>query len=250
MSSVENLSFVVERIFNEKKPKIGIEAAHIYSDMTPKEEHFVGARIAANYSNILESVGCITEKLLFVDNYNPKVEGKEQKLDLFQYIRDLTGIGYKPEHIVFEEDMTTFADAILYKLERENKVYKENGLYHLARGGIDLKDGKYHCSLLDAAFTMQKLNAYDIAITVLPQTRENIDQQSNMHRIIKECGYDCNRIINLWHRRNNHGLLVEFRRGNPQFLNGGEHDQIKGLLGLIGAVNDYMRYVPIKVELP
>ncbi len=173
-----------------KKSTMIVEAGHIYTNEQPALEHQVGATWGNLLSSYLMLFGAETAKWLFIDNYNPSIEGKPQILDETRYVEKLTTWGFVPDKIVYEADLVSEAKEVVKHLQQQGYAGPHhNGRIVLYKGNVLLHDpqsDKYMCALLDACLYMQKLKQADGCITVLDQ--QYATQQKGTITILKRMG--------------------------------------------------------------
>jgi len=101
----------------EKSPTIIIEAGHIYTNETPSLEHTIGAYWGSLLGKVLSASGATVKNWLFVDNYNPQFEkAKQEALNLDEYLSKLRTVGFAPDQIEYEADLTPKAEQVKQQL--------------------------------------------------------------------------------------------------------------------------------------
>ncbi|MDO8481143.1 MAG: hypothetical protein Q7S65_05020 [Nanoarchaeota archaeon] len=173
-----------------------VEAGHIYTSEQPGLEHRVGAEYGAQFSAFLQGAGARVQKWLFIDDYNPAIQGKPQSLDEAAYLAALSSQGFAPDSIVKESALVTEAIALLAQLQSSGHTRQtREGKTALSKEGVLLYDastGRHYCSLLDAALYLRKLRGADACVTVLDaQYRQ---QQKGTLTILKKLGADTSTI--------------------------------------------------------
>jgi hypothetical protein len=192
----------------QKKSSIIVEAGHIYTNEQPGLEHKVGAEWGNLLSSYLALFGAEIKKWLFIDNYNPGFEEKPQELDAISYIGLLSELGFAPDRVVYEADLTEHAKEILGYLEKHSYAGPHHtGKTVLYKGKIllyDPKTDKYMCALLDACLYLQKLEIADGCITVLD--KQYATQQKGTLTILKKLGVDTTAIFPFYYSTANSPL--------------------------------------------
>lgn len=158
---------------NIQSQQVIVEAGHIYSGEKVSDEHQMGLMIGRCVAEVLEEIGLEVSTMLFIDDYNGSGESQET-LSLYQ--ESLNSIGFEPKEIVYETSLTTMANDLILDLKRKGKVKKikeRDCLLAGSQGLIDLwRNGKYSCSILDAALYLTKAQKSDggLLVTVLPKS--------------------------------------------------------------------------------
>ena len=186
----------------QRSARLIVEAGHIYTHETPGPTHQLSARWGSFIVQYLALWGVEIEKWVFVDNYNPRLEGKPNVLEWKKYYRLLQEWGFTPDKTQFEGNLVTHASMLLQELQKKKKVEQHpNGVYMLSKGKVLLynpaagyPDGnRYLCSLLDACLYREKLRRADGCVTVLDEQYRA--QQKGTLTILKELGEDTSRIV-------------------------------------------------------
>lgn len=207
----------------DKKPKVIVEAGHIYTNEIPGQEHQIGAEIGSLVANLFTMVGYEVQKLLFVDNYNPTFEDKPQSLDLWNYLNFLEGCGFSPDKVIYEMEMAQPAKEALDFLVENNFAGQHDltGKFLLNKGNILLYDPeteRFSCSLLDACLYQQKLKESAGTITVLDQQYSS--QQKGTLTILKKLGVDTSGIAPFYYNTPN---AVIHESSSPKMVYGPNH---------------------------
>ena len=148
-----------------------IEAGHIYTNEEPALEHKLSALWGNILAQYLTAAGAQVQQWLFIDDYNPKLEGEFETLDEKVYIELLQTWGFTPQKIVHESTLIEAANDLLAYLKKKGLTrIHGSGYIVLNKDAVRLyhpQTGHYGCCLLDAALYMQKLKQNDVCITVL-----------------------------------------------------------------------------------
>lgn len=197
--------------------KVIVEAGHIYTSEQPNQEHYVGVEIGLQLAKVFQALEMETENWLFIDNYNPKLEGQEEILVLDDYVSYLGKVGLKPKKIIYESDFLKKAQENLDELVDEGFTYEQKGKIILGKGKVTLfENGKYFCPLLDACAYQQKLKQADYCVTVLPENYKQ--QQKDTSIILKKLG-------------------INFCHIFPYFYSSQKEDLLQNALQLVKTVN-------------
>lgn len=195
---------ILVRTSSDQKPKLIIEAAHAYTCDEVNEEHVKGAAIGGHLSRLFSAIGYDVTNVLFIDDYNPKFEGKPEILNISEYLEIIAEKGYIPDKIFYESQMISGVEKVLQKLDNNRLLYSHGKNLYFPKGkgangsGIYLvEDGKYKCALLDSVFTLQKLEMGDVVFNVLEKKWKS--QQKNMKKLVDGVlgkGYSSSNIFN------------------------------------------------------
>lgn len=164
-----------------------IEAGHVYVSEIPDGNHKRGLEFGGDLSERLTQSGIQVKRILFVDDYNPKV----WSLDLGEYRELAKSYGYPVDITVTESSMAAMAQDVLENLRSQRMVVlNPDGSLHLAGSDTRLNgDGlEFSCSLIESALYLWKFKLADFCITVLPYDYKS--QQSSALRIVKRLGYN------------------------------------------------------------
>ena len=179
-----------------------VEAAHIYTNEQPGEEHQTGAQVGGSISRYLQLFGTTVQQWLFVDNYNPLFSEKPRHLDEKKYRESLQQWGFAPDQTVYEADLVgRAADVLQYLLKHDFAAKYKDGRVALRKGKTLLYNSdtdKYMCALLDASLYLLKLEHAQGCITVLPQSYRQ--QQKEAMAIARRAGADTSRIFPYYFR--------------------------------------------------
>lgn len=181
---------------DEIKPRVVcVEAAHIYTNETPSDEHFFCAQIGARVVKALSGNGANIVKMLFVDDYHPDPE--EDILNLHAYVSKLEQAGFAPDTVITESSLTDSALCLLKSLN--GQTVQRGGKICLDKPNLTLiaEDGTLSCNLLDAALYMEKFKNFDFSITVLPETYKA--QQKNVRKLLKVFGHETVPFANVYY---------------------------------------------------
>lgn len=194
---------VLQITFPQQPPsRLIVEAGHIYMHETPGLDHHLSATWGSLIAHYLTLWGAEIEKWVFVDNYNPRLEGKPELLNWSEYYKLLQEWGFTPDKTQFEGNLVSAASGLFEQLQKKGKVEQHpSGVFMLSKGKVLLyhpaagyPDGnKYMCSLLDACLYLEKLAKADGCVTVLSDQYRA--QQKGTLTILKELGEDTSRIF-------------------------------------------------------
>lgn len=208
------LNNLVRLVMNSGVPSVIIEAAHVYMYENLDDPELVAsiltqAEHARRLTVKLRESGIIARQMLFVDDYNPPVDGREAtaSLNLDRLLELVTSAGYHPEVLLREGSMVPLAQEMIdviveQKLAAPQKtrtisdgIVTESERLLLHRHNVELYrsgDDMVSCAMLDAALTLVKLEYLGQGvINVLPRGATGQDfsykgQQEKMRTIIGE----------------------------------------------------------------
>lgn len=188
----------IHRWVDKHQPRsVCVEAAHIYMNATPNDEHYFSAQVGARLSEELETKDCFVSKMLFIDNYNPGPD--EFVLDVEGYLAHLRQEEFGPNIVTFETALELPARNLLMSLN--NNVYKLEGRIFLNHRNILVMDHERPtCNLLDATLYVAKFSLFELSITVLPNSYKT--QQASVRRVLRALGYTHLSIINVYFDEN------------------------------------------------
>ena len=173
-----------------------VEAAHIYMDETPGEQHLQSATIGKRIADELSKKNLLVSKALFIDDYNP--DSNSWVLDVDKYVDCLMLAGFSPDIITMESSLEIPAMILFSKLKIENNlVHEENGIYLEKKKACLTMDGRPVCNLLDAALYVAKMSMFDLVVTVLPRSFRG--QQKKTRKILRSMGYFKLPIFNIYY---------------------------------------------------
>lgn len=175
---------LLERLDRLRPRTICVEAAHIYINETPNEEHFFCAQLGAQLANALSQNGFKPTRMLFVDDYHPRID--QVAFSLKTYIEKLTDEGFPPDEVVMESTLVKPAFCLMRSLPGER--VKKNGRLYLRKPNLALMDddGTISCNLLDATLYLDKFRNFHYSITVLPESYKG--QQRNVKKLLQVFG--------------------------------------------------------------
>ena len=184
---------LLERIKKIKPRVICVEAAHIYTNETPSDDHFFCAQVGSRVVEAISGNGSSIVKMLFIDDYHPA----ESILDLDAYIGKLERAGFTPDEVMRESSLTESAHRLLESLngqtvKREGKTYLDEPNLFLVGA-----DGTLGCNLLDAALYLEKFEKFDFSVTILPETYRS--QQNGVRRLLKVLGHETVPVANVYY---------------------------------------------------
>ena len=177
------------------KPQVVcVEAAHIYTNETPGDDHFFCAQVGARVVEALSSNGARIVKMLFIDDYHPSPE--EATLNLPVYISRLKQAGFTPDTVVTESSLADSACRLLESLN--GQIVERGGKLCLNESNLVLiaEDGTLSCNLLDATLYLEKFRNFDFSVTVLPEVYKT--QQKNVRKLLKAFGHKTVPIANVY----------------------------------------------------
>ena len=186
---------LLEKLERTKPGVVCVEAAHIYTNETPSDDHFFCARIGARVVEALAGNGARVVKMLFVDDYHPKPE--EAALNLPAYMSELERAGFAPDMVITESSLAESARSLVYSLN--GQTIQRDGEICLAKPNLALiaKNGALSCNILDAALYLEKFRKFDFSITVLPEIYKA--QQKNVRKLLKAFGHETVPIANVYY---------------------------------------------------
>ncbi len=171
--------------FDDKK--IIIESGHIYTSEEPGIEHFMGLKFGKQLMDNLLQFGFPTASWLFVDDYNPKFEAKNEILDIEGFVSKINSQGTTIDKVIMESSLTDIAKDVIDGLASGGFTSKNGPLTTLNKkvsyGKAVLYDEEtnhYACSVLDAAFYLVKAKESAISITVLPAQYKSQQKLTNI----------------------------------------------------------------------
>ena len=193
----------IELPSSERESTVIVEAAHIYTNEAPGDDHQLSAHVGGTLSTLLGLLGYSVQKWLFVDNYNPLFQEKLVVLDEEAYKTQLLGWNFSPDHVVHEQDLVPAAKDVLGHLVAQGHAYKHplTGNFLLQKGNINLYDPKkdhVKCALLDACLYLEKGKQSDCSITVLEE--QYVPQQKATMTILKKLGVDTGLLVPVYYR--------------------------------------------------
>ena len=216
----KNMKEILDQIAEYTKTAecVVIEAAHIYADQEPSDEQSAGALVA---SYLLEVIHAPTQKLLFIDDYHPRVS----TLNIEAYKQWLAELGYPVDQIIHEANLVLDAHQLVNKIKQvvpSKKLHpkKPNGSSSLGMwipGGRKVslltQEGKPTCNALDASFYLKKAEIGDVALSVLPKCY--LTQQIDTLALLDRIGHKLP-IINIFFDPINplESLLIKFNGGS------------------------------------
>lgn len=191
-------SIELPTIYAPPRSVVVVEAGHVYTSEVPNHAHAFSATIGADVCAILEKQGHTPEKWLFIDNYNPPLQGKPDVLDEQVYLGLLEQCGFAPDIIVHEADLVPKAKETLEFLVGNGLTKTKDGKISLTCGKHGLivlqnSDGRLSCALLDACLYLEKANAGALSVTVLDKPYSS--QQEKTFRVLNALGYNTSLII-------------------------------------------------------
>jgi hypothetical protein len=187
---VKNKIGNIIRLLKERNIQtVCVEAGHIYVDEKPGEQHKLGLRIGGMACETLSEVVPRVIKMLFIDDYNPKVS----ILDLGSYLELTRECGFYPDVVIKEAHLVDEAHILIKKLELSgDTVMHPAGHTHTRRKNIRLRHSneRFTCCALDAALYLRKFRDYGFTITVLPGDTgaQYKKQQDNVRRLLGMVG--------------------------------------------------------------
>lgn len=186
---------LIERFEGIKPQVICVEAAHIYANETPDDDHFFCAEVGSRIVEALSGNGTNIVKMLFVDDYHPSPE--EDILNLHAYISKLEEAGFAPDTVITESSLAESARRLLESLngqtvQRDGKIYLNKPNLFLVAA-----DGTLSCTLLDAVLYMEKFKQFDFSVTVLSEAYKG--QQKNVRKFLKVLGYETVPVANVYY---------------------------------------------------
>lgn len=186
---------LLEKLAEIKPQAICVEAAHIYTNETPGDDHFFGAQIGVRIFGAISGNGARVVKMLFVDDYHP--ESEAALLNLPAYTDELGRIGFAPDTVISESGLAEAALQLLGLLN--GQTVRRDGKICLAKPNLVLvaADGTLSCNLLDAALYLEKFKNFDFSITVLPETYKV--QQKNVRKLLKVFGHETVPFANVYY---------------------------------------------------
>lgn len=173
-----------------KVTKVTVEAGHIYANQVPGQEQQEGFAVACEVCGRLQEEGIQARYIVFIDDYNVEKNG----FCLEGYLHFASECGFKPESVFWESEMAGYAETLIGDL---------TGLGYVASGeaqelltikhSIKLRhsDGRFTCSVLDAAFHLKRFRQFGYNITVLPAHSTQFPehdyqkQQRNLRRLLR-----------------------------------------------------------------
>jgi hypothetical protein len=178
-----------------KPQSICVEAAHIYTNETPGEEHLYCAKLGAQVVEVLSQKGFSPVKMLFVDDYHPNP--MESTLDLRAYIKGLEQEGFNPDVVIMESALAKPAFCLSRSFNGQSEV--REGRLCLRKPNLVLvaEDGSLSCNILDAALYVSKFSMFSFSITVLPDVYKG--QQRNVRKVLKALGYERIPLANVYY---------------------------------------------------
>lgn len=189
------LGKLVRTLRFNKITSVTIEAGHIYADQVPGQEQREGFLVAYEICQRLCAGGIATRRIVFVDDYNVQKNG----FSLESYLRFAAEHGFAPEYIFWESKMAEHAAVLIEKLAGNGHVESgEDQELLTVKQSIKLRhsDGRFTCSVLDAAFHLERFRQFGYNITVLPARSERFPehdyhkQQRNLRRLLRLLGHN------------------------------------------------------------
>lgn len=178
-----------------KVTSVTIEAGHIYADQIPGQEQQESFTVAHRICERLSAEGVTMRRIVFVDDYNVEKNG----FSVEGYLKFASEYGFAPEHVFWESKMAENAAVLIGKLtENGHVVSGEDQELLTVKQSIKLRhsDGCFTCSVLDAAFHLERFRQFGYNITVLPARSEKFPehdyhkQQRNLRRLLRLLGND------------------------------------------------------------
>lgn len=190
-----NLQAITGVYADKQRPKVCVEAAHIYTDEVPGFKHQLGAVIGANVCRILGGMGVDVQRMLFVDDFN----AVSNDLSLSEYGEFIGEHGFTPDIVVMESTLVDDANRLIGQLEEAGLTERNrNGATVLKKNNKRDKDivlvkspimGSIPaCNALDAALYLRKFETAGVCVTILDKQWQ--DQQNSVKKVLKALGKD------------------------------------------------------------
>lgn len=176
-----------------KITSVTIEAGHIYANQIPGSEQREGFTVAHRICERLSAEGITIRRIVFVDDYNVERNG----FSVEGYLKFATENGFAPELVFWESQMAEHAAVLIGQLTENGHVSSgEDRELLTVKQSIKLchSDGRFTCSVLDAAFHLERFRQFGYNITVLPARSEQSPeqdyhkQQRNLRRLLRLLG--------------------------------------------------------------
>lgn len=194
MFSGNRLDALLQKLKQGGAKKVCVEAAHIYVDQEPCEEHSFCAQVGAQLSEALLLKGMEITKMLFVDDYHPDIS--TAPFPMSHYLELLEGQGFHPDEVVMESDLVKPAFCLMRTADGQTVTEGERVFLRQPRLAL-MTNGVFSCNILDAALYLDKFNRFDYTVTVLPAGYK--DQQKNVRRMLKAFGHENFPVTNVFY---------------------------------------------------
>lgn len=189
-----DFSEILQYAKGHRLTSVCVEAAHIYMDEVPGDEHDFSASLGAQLAKELELADCLVTKMLFVDNINPNP--LEFTLDVNRYRDRLQQKGFAPDIVALEAALELSARNLLESLESSDIHRKDDQVFLNHRNILLMDHNRPSCCLLDAAMYVAKLSIFELVITVLQGKYRS--QQKKVRKILRALGYTHLPVINVY----------------------------------------------------
>ena len=238
-----------------KELTVIVEAAHIYTNETPGEDHQLSAQVGSTMSNLLGLLGYPMQRWLFIDNYNPHFQEKPIVLDEGEYCKQLQAWGFFPDHVVYEQDLVPAAKDVLAHLVAQGHAYKHplTGNFLLQKGNINLYEPKrdhVKCALLDACLYLEKVKQSGCSITILEE--QYVPQQKATMTILKKLGIDTSLLVPVYYKMPTaevHPSVQPSQVYSAGQQNGNAHFPLPDLIGALKLLGRVSQSLPITTSL-
>ncbi len=238
-----------------KELTVIVEAAHIYTNENPGEDHHLSAQVGNTMSNLLGLLGYSVQKWLFIDNYNPHFQEKPIVLDEEAYQSQLKVWGFSPDHVAHEQDLVPAAKDVLGHLVAQGHAYKHplTGNFLLQKGNINLYDPKkdhVKCALLDACFYLEKVKQSGCSLTILEE--QYVSQQKATMAILRKLGVNTALLVPVYYRMpaaEVHPSVQPSQVYGTGKHNGTVHFPIPDLIGALKLLGRASQSLPITTSL-
>lgn len=198
-----NLKTTIKKLVKQNPSlRVNLEAGHVYTNEEVGDEHLKSLIVGREVFEYLGELGVEVKKHLFVDNYHPSFWNQKEVLNVAEYLKFCSSVGFDVDELTFEKAMVPLAEINLEKIIALGLAdFDESGSVFLESGAklFDAEFKKYSCSLLDASFHVGVKSALDfdvLNINVLPKTSSYKKQQKNMKNVVYALGdFDKSKIV-------------------------------------------------------